>query len=100
MTWLKTTALMITTGLSLAACVPETPGDDRPALPETANDSCGAHAAAHLIGKDAAAVSALANRRDPIRVISPGQPVTMDYLATRLNIELDAAGKIVRLNCG
>ena len=35
-----------------------------------------------------------------VRVIRPGDAVTMDYRQDRLNIELDADGKIVRFNCG
>lgn len=35
-----------------------------------------------------------------IRVIRPGQAVTMDFSAHRLNIELDAADRVQRLRCG
>lgn len=35
-----------------------------------------------------------------VRVIRPGQAVTMDYRDDRLNLELDAAGKITRVFCG
>jgi len=35
-----------------------------------------------------------------IRVIHPGQPVTMDYRQDRLNVEVDADGRIIRVNCG
>ena len=35
-----------------------------------------------------------------VRVIRPGQMVTMDYLAERLNIEVDAAGKVTAVRCG
>lgn len=35
-----------------------------------------------------------------VRVIRPGQMVTMDYMPTRLNIELDKHDAISRLRCG
>jgi hypothetical protein len=35
-----------------------------------------------------------------VRVVRPGQMVTMDYVAERLNIEVDAAGKVTAARCG
>lgn len=35
-----------------------------------------------------------------VRVIRPGQMVSMDYVAERLNIEVDAAGKVTAARCG
>lgn len=35
-----------------------------------------------------------------VRVIRPGQAVTMDFSVHRLNIELDAADRVQRLRCG
>ncbi len=35
-----------------------------------------------------------------VRVIKPDMAVTMDYREDRLNIDVDAAGKIKRLHCG
>lgn len=35
-----------------------------------------------------------------VRVIRPGEPVTMDYRANRLNVELDDGDGIVRIFCG
>ena len=34
------------------------------------------------------------------RVIRPGDVITMDYSTQRLNLELDANGKVVRARCG
>lgn len=71
----------------------------------TANDaSCNADAAQAWVGKPAsdenvAAVRDAAGARST-RVISPGQPVTMDFRGDRLNVEVDAARMIVRLSCG
>jgi hypothetical protein len=35
-----------------------------------------------------------------VRVIRPGEAVTMDFNAERVNIELDSAGHVVRVRCG
>jgi hypothetical protein len=35
-----------------------------------------------------------------VRVIWPGQVVTMEYNERRLNIEVDAAGRVIRVRCG
>ncbi len=34
------------------------------------------------------------------RVIKPGQPMTRDYNMERLNLEVDATGRIVKAFCG
>lgn len=35
-----------------------------------------------------------------VRVLRPGQMVTMEFSAERLNLTVDAAGKVTRVNCG
>lgn len=35
-----------------------------------------------------------------VRVLRPGQPVTMDYSVERLNIEVDDEGVVTRVHCG
>ena len=37
---------------------------------------------------------------DRVRTLRPGQAVTMEYLAGRLNLYLDASGNIERIGCG
>ena len=37
---------------------------------------------------------------DRVRTLRPGQAVTMEYLAGRLNLYLDASGNIERIACG
>ncbi|RYX88591.1 MAG: hypothetical protein EOO28_35815 [Comamonadaceae bacterium] len=34
------------------------------------------------------------------RVLRPDQVVTMEFNAQRLNLSVDAAGKVIRVNCG
>ena len=62
-------------------------------------DTCNMAQYASLIGKPAT---------DPgvppagatVRIIKPGDQVTMDFQATRLNVDVDAAGTITGLRCG
>lgn len=64
---------------------------------------CNSEPAAALAGRPFdAAVQAEAQRLSgarSVRVIRPGQAVTMDFNAYRLNIELDGGGRVVRLRC-
>lgn len=82
--------------LSLAACqpvvVPPDPG-------EGTGDACGASGLQSLLGQPATVISAMV-LTNPYRVIRPGEAVTMDFLPTRINFELDGAGRIVRIYCG
>ena len=65
----------------------------------SAPDSCGAAALKDLIGQPKSALDG----RDlaaSTRIIHPGQPVTLDYNAKRLNILIDRKGRIASLQCG
>lgn len=85
----------------LAACAPGQTGAE-PAPP--ADDECGAGklgAFLNLAGSaDVLARLRTAAGHDRIRVIHPGDVVTMDYRADRLNVELGEDGRIQRLRCG
>ncbi|MBA3676342.1 MAG: hypothetical protein H0W74_02925 [Sphingosinicella sp.] len=65
---------------------------------------CDASRAQSLIGRSGTGqLGADALRRTgarDIRWIQPGQAVTMDFRADRLNIELDAGNRVVRFTCG
>lgn len=76
----------------LAACAePEPVGGEA--------DGCGAAGLQFLLGQSDKVLETL-RFAGPVRIIRPGMGVTMDYSAERLNIEIDAAGKISRLTCG
>ncbi|PKP71018.1 MAG: hypothetical protein CVT82_04100 [Alphaproteobacteria bacterium HGW-Alphaproteobacteria-4] len=62
-------------------------------------DTCGATALQGLIGQPESVLQGMVFA-GPLRVIRPGQAVTMDYSAARLNVSLDAGGRIVRVTCG
>ena len=66
--------------------------------------SCSAEQAQRFVGRTAdedtvqAAISASGAKT--ARVIKPDMMVTMDYRGDRLNIRVDAAGKIIEIACG
>lgn len=66
--------------------------------------SCDATQAQWVVGKPIAAADVEQARQDTgaanARMLKPGQPVTMDFNASRLNIEVDAKGIGVGARCG
>ena len=73
--------------------------------PADAAAQCDADAAQSYIGQDAseatvAEAKATAGATGALRVIKPGQAVTMDFRADRLNVEVDDGNAIVRITCG
>lgn len=90
----------------LAACAPGTsPGEPPAAEPAPpTDDECGAGRLDAFLGlaagEDVLARIRAAIGHDRIRVIHPGDAVTMDYRADRLNVELGADSRIERLRCG
>lgn len=82
---------------ALAACA-EQEGE---AATETgsAENACGAAELQSLVGTSVGTLDASA-LPEPRRVIFPGQPVTMDYRAERLNVEIGKDDKIARVYCG
>ena len=85
--------------LLLAACA--TPATD---APTAVAGQCNAEAAQAHVGHAAGAEMVEAARKDAgaelVRVLKPGQPMTMDYRIERLNLYLDANGNIERIACG
>ncbi|MGL6209221.1 MAG: I78 family peptidase inhibitor [Paracoccaceae bacterium] len=61
--------------------------------------SCGADALQGLVGQPASVLQTM-KFGQLVRVIRPGQAVTMDYSEDRLNIEVDGAEVISRVSCG
>ena len=87
---------------AVAACAepvrspPDSDGGTPPALEP---DECGAATVAAFLGQDVAQFPTQ-ERQGPVRVIRPGQPVTMDYNPMRLNVMLDANDQITGFRCG
>jgi hypothetical protein len=82
-------ALMILAGCSTAAAP----------LPPLAEDTCRAADYGPLIGQPATALERVL-LLGKVRVIRPGQPVTMDFWPDRINFLIDDAEVITAINCG
>jgi hypothetical protein len=76
----------------LAACQTSVPEGAGP-------DGCGAGALQGLVGQSATVLQRM-KFAGPTRILRPGMAVTMDYSPDRLNIEIDGAGRIIRVQCG
>ncbi len=81
--------------LALSACVVVEP----PVVVEPDPDACRASTYQGLVGQPARVLASMA-LPTPTRVIRPGQAVTMDYNAFRLNVEIDRRERISRVYCG
>lgn len=87
----------------MTACAPA-PVEELPQDPiagsglETrAPDTCNAASFAGLLGQPR---SAAATVPEPKRVVGPGDIVTNEYVANRINIGVNADGTITELGCG
>ena len=60
--------------------------------------TCGAIDLLNMVGKPITALDPSTLER--ARIIRPGQAVTMDYIAARLNLDLDEQDRITRIWCG
>ena len=78
----------------LCACAATTPN-----LPANQDDTCGATQHADLIGQDATALERVLIL-GMVRVTRPGDMVTMDFRAERINFKIDAAENIEAITCG
>ena len=69
-----------------------------------AMEGCDASDLKFLVGKPLdetiAARARDASGATSVRIIRPGQMVSTDYVAERLNIEVDAEGKVLNARCG
>jgi hypothetical protein len=91
--------------LMTMACAPvPAEGGNGEAPREVGSGRCNADSLGNLVGRPASQeLGAEALRRSGARVlrwIRPGDIVTMDYSEQRLNIHLDARGRVERFACG
>lgn len=78
----------------LAACAQAQTPDPLPS-----EDTCNATRHASLIGRDATALEQVLIL-GKVRVVRPGQPVTMDFWPDRINFMIDENERITRITCG
>lgn len=70
-----------------------------PPLPPQLEDTCGAADFANLIGQDATALEKTL-LLGPVRVIRPGDAVTMDFRPDRINFKIAENETIRTIDCG
>lgn len=87
--------VMILAGLLVAGC--STGQSPQPNAPKGGADTCNAAAYQSLIGQDAVVDLSLP---EPKRTFRIGDPVTTDFNAERLNVQLDDTDTIVAITCG
>jgi len=99
-------ALVLAGGLTLMACATVTPEGqppEEPQVPEHGAGTCNPAPAQDLIGRQRSdAVGAEAMRRSgakTLRWIAPDSVYTQDLRQDRINIDVDARGRITRLRC-
>ncbi|HWU74459.1 MAG TPA: I78 family peptidase inhibitor [Sphingomonas sp.] len=86
------------TMLAVAACAPVAP------LPGAPTGECSAKGLESMIGR--LATPSLINRAkrragaSVVRVLKPGQIVTMEYLNGRLNVNVDGKNRVKTFTCG
>ncbi len=87
-----------------AAATPAAPPRGHDTAPRGDDDICDAAAASVLIGLPASeknAASALKlSGAGTIKWIRPGEPVTFEYMTSRLIIDVDRDGRIAGFRCG
>ena len=83
--------------LLVPACTAVEP--QTPATPAPADDTCNAAAYAGLVGQDATALERVL-LMGKVRVIRPGQAVTMDFMPDRINFRVGEDGRIAAITCG
>lgn len=101
-------ALAFASLLALGACTTTTPEPPAPApsgnQPPMAASGCDADAASASIGKagtpESLEQARVAAGAQVARILKPGQVVTMEYHASRLNMMVDDKGMVKRLTCG
>ena len=81
----------------LTACEVAAPPPLAP-LPTPAQDTCNASAYSNLIGQDATALERVM-LLGQVRVIRPGQAVTMDFRPDRINFNVGASNQITSIYC-
>jgi|SRR5471030_263268 len=96
--------LVLLSILTAAACVSNThksagpsPSVDQ-ALPNPLDDTCGAANYGNLLGKPDSIVNDI-HFSQPMRLIRPNQPVTMDLKQERINFDSNDKHIITRIHC-
>jgi hypothetical protein len=91
--------MIVIGGALLSACMSVDHDSDAPEGSSQRPDQCGALQFQSLIGSTAGSINE-DTLPEPYRIICHGCMVTKDYRLNRLNIWLDEADKVERVDCG
>ncbi len=83
-----------------ARAVPEATAGRDQAAPRIDPQACRPERFAALVGQVYGPAVRARLPAERVRVIRPGQAVTKDYWPDRLNVALDAEGRVARIVCG
>jgi hypothetical protein len=91
-------ALALLQACAQPAAVPSPP---KPVVPEGQCNSAGAaFAVGHAAGEALVSQAGVRAGAARVRILRPGQMVTQEFDASRLNLEVDAGGRVIRVRCG
>lgn len=93
---LKIQTRMMLLGGAVALCGAMSKQDEQP-VPSL--EPCGGSELLELVGQPASVLETMLFAQQ-MRIIRPGQAVTMDMIETRLNIQIDENDVIQRVYCG
>ncbi len=102
---LRLCLFIMVAGAALAACAqPQPTIPPAPAPPMIAPGQCNENAARFALGRAADTKLAEEARARAgairVRMVRPGEMVTMEFDPSRLTLEVDAAGKVFAARCG
>lgn len=63
------------------------------------DDNCGSTGLQPLVGQPLSALTAMPLQHE-VRVLQPGQVMSLEYNASRVSVTVDGAGIITRVTCG
>lgn len=90
--------------LVLAGCSSLDDTSTSAAQPASSDGTCNSAAVQNMLGKTATAEQVEQARQQAgahsVRVLAPGDAVTLDYNSRRLNIDIDEAEVIEQISCG
>lgn len=89
---------------ALTACSSTEAPRSEQASEHAGHGRCNAEAVQSMLGEHASSALVESARRkagaEQVRVLAPGDAVTMDYNSQRLNIDIDEAEVVERITCG
>lgn len=97
---LTRTLSIFATILALAACSSVDLGEPADTMPGACNADKASHVTGKHISPEQEQEALQSSGAATLRVIRPGQAITRDYRADRLNLQLNDYGTVVRAYCG